>query len=267
MSDRKKYKSLAQWKERARQYLHQVADEVARRQGVNPEEIKRRKRSDSEFLKRAVLVTDPVKVSLKDSFGGTFTCTYDIGQTLMGLSQGFQKMEAADSEIEEFAKTANITLDEAMARIAFRYVEAEIFSRLKAGRFLHEQLKPALEQMLGELLDDVYLHSIREYGYELDEPAKTLEKVGRAHIKHRKKRSGLVRAPGHPQTWAKEELLAKVNEIISTQREMPTLARIARAMNYGGLRGGASALGKLLKRHSIAWKELRSGWQKTRKRT
>lgn len=269
MSERKKHESLAQWKERARQFLSQMATELARRQGVNLEDIKIRKRSDSEFLKKVVLVTDPIKISFEDSFGGRFTCTYDISLTLSGLVKKIQEEaeDFTDSEVEGFARIENISIDEAMARIGLRYVEAEIFARLKAGQFLHRQLKPALEQFLEELLDDAFLQCFREYGYELDEPAKTLEQMGREHIKNRKKRSGLVRAPGHPPTWNKEELMTKVKDIISKQKEMPTLARTAKAMNYGGLRGGASALGKLLKRHSIDWKELRKEWRENIKRT
>lgn len=268
MSSRKNQEILKQRKERARTFLSQFVSAGANRVGVKlePFDVYRKK---SAFLKKAVLVTDPINVTLKDSFGGTFTCTYTISEALAGLVQKFQELEeVTDDELSEFAEKANISLDDALTKLAVRYVEAEIFGKLKAGRFLHEQLKPAVEQMLSELLADVYLQVIvGEYRFELIEPARTFEKAGREHTKHRKKRSGLVQPPGHPRTWTKEELISKVNKLISEQKEIPTLPTIASAMHYGGTSGGASALGKLLKRHSIDWKELKKQRRDTIKRT
>ena len=58
-----------------------------------------------------------------------------------------------------------------------RHVEGDIFSKIKAGRFLHEQLIPAIKQMLAELLDEAYLNGIREYGLEVAEASETFENL------------------------------------------------------------------------------------------
>lgn len=267
MTKENKPETLSQWKERIRDGLKSLADESARRAGVTLRTSGTRP-MHTEFLRKVVLVTDPIKITFEDMYGGNFTCTYDISKTLGGLCHKFQDMEVpTDSEITAFAKSENISHDEAMAKIASRYVEADTFSKLKAGRFLHEQLQPALEEMIRELLDDAFMQAIREYGFEIVEPAKTLEKVGRNHIKYRKRRSGFVPNPGRPPAWTKEEVLAKVSIALSKQKKKPTLRATAEAMNYGGLSGGASALGKLLKDYEIDWKRLKREWEEAKKRT
>lgn len=266
MQNSNKPETLAEWKEWARETLRRLG---ARRQDVGID-LSSESPKRSAFLQKVTLVTDPVRLTLQDHHGGTFACTYDISLTLSGLCKRFHEFEDfEDDEIETYMEAERISRDEAMAKLALRLVEAEIFAKLKAGRFLHEQLRPALEELLEELLDDAWLHAIREYGVELDDPAGTYEKIGRKHIKQRKKRSGLVRAPGHPKTWTREELLKSVNSAILEEKKSPTLRSVAKTMNYGGLSDGASALSKLLKRHSIEWKESRKLWteNQNRKRT
>jgi hypothetical protein len=267
MSDQKYRRDLAKWKERARETLRNFSSAVARKQGltIDPAIMRRR---DSPFLRNAVLVTDPINLTLQDSYSGTFTCTYDIGQTLSGMSRSIQKTEEdfTDAEVLEFAEMEKISIDEAMFRIALRYVEAEVFFRLKAGGFLHRELKPALEQMIKELIDDAYLQAAREYGIELVEASKTLERSGRDNIRLRKRRSGFVRNPGRPISQSTEELITKIQAAMLLQKGTPTLSGIAKTLNYGSFRGGASALGKLLKRHSIDWKKLRKDWIESQKR-
>jgi hypothetical protein len=260
-----KPETLAQWKERAREFLKTLAVtgiELSKKGQHTP-------RKDSTYQKiKYKTVFDPIAIKLEDTYGGVFTCSYDIRLTLVGLCKKFQEHEdASDDEIISFAETENISRDEAMARIAMRYLEAEMFSKIKAAKFLHNQLQPALKELLDELLDEAYLQGALEYGIELIEPAKIFEMIGREHIKQRKKRSGLVRAPGHPRTWNKEELLVKVRTAMQKQKRMPTLLDIAKTLKYGSLNDGASALGKLLKRHSIEWKEIRKEWKETQKRT
>jgi hypothetical protein len=268
MADPDKRRTLAQWKTHAKTVLENMSTAVAQRHGGDLEKLKGMKRSDSAFLNKAILVWDPIQLTLNDVYGGKLTCTYDISETLAGLSKEFSKQEHfTDSDVEEFARAQEIQIDEAMSRVAFRYVEAEIFSRLKAGKYLHEQLQAALKQMLVELVDEAFLKGIAEYGVEVVQPSKTLERLWREQLAHRKKRSGLVPRPGHPPEWSRDEVLAKVKAALLRQRQPPNLARLASAMNYGGLRGGASALGKLLKRHSIEWKKLKRDWKAQQKRT
>ena len=217
---------------------------------------------------KIVFAFDPISIRVEDIYGGTFHGTYEIGRALGALSEKFQKIKVFDDdEIADHARQKNISPDEATLGIALRHVEADISSKIKAGRFLHEQLQPAIKQMLAELLDEAYLKGVLEYGFELIEPGKTFEKLGREHIKNRKGRLGLVRSVGRPESWSRKELLEQLRNATLRHKEVPTLAAIAKAMNYGGLRGGANALGKLLKRHSIDWKKLKKEWEQTKKRT
>jgi hypothetical protein len=195
MSNQNSSKTLARWKEKARESLSAFTTEAARRMGVHIE-TPITKRRDSPFLRNATLVFDPITVTLEDAYGGTFSCTYDISRTLLGLRKQFQKMEVSDSEIAAFADSENIPLDEAMQRVAFRYVEAEIFATLGAGRFLHTELKSALKQTLSELLDLAFLRATREYGCEVVEPGPTIERHGRKHIQFMKQLTGIVPPPG-----------------------------------------------------------------------
>ncbi len=256
--------TLSQWKERAKNYLNVVMAEAMRRELLKGNAVKttRRKYISRDKLK---LVFDPVTCTVEDAYGGVLTCTYDIGRTLVGLSREFQKMEVTEDEIVNYAKDDETEIDTAMAKFAFRH-EAEMFSRSKAGRFLHEQLQPALKELLVQLVDEAYLTGVREYGIELVQPAKTFEQIGRKHIAHIKRRSGLVPAPGRPPIRTKDDLLNEVRVIMSKQKQMSTLPRVAEAMNYGGLRGGGSALGKLLKHHGISWKQLKREWIEAKKR-
>lgn len=99
MTNQRNSKTLAQWKEKARESLSAFTAEAARRMGVHIETpITRRK--DSPFLRRATLVFDPITVTVKDAYGGTLSCTYDISPTLSGLRKEFQKMEVSDSETQ-----------------------------------------------------------------------------------------------------------------------------------------------------------------------
>ena len=212
--------------------------------------------------KEVVFVFDPIKISFDDGEGGRFTCTYDIRGTLASLSKRFQEMEGVtEEEVKSYAITENISVDEAMARLAFRYIEAEMSSKAKAGRFLHEQLGPTLKEVIGELIDAAFLYGLKEYGFELLEPAKAFEQLGRKHIKGLKQRSGLVPKPGRPPAWTREEVIGRVTKAISKQKRAPTLRRTAALMNYGGLSGGEDALRKLLKKHKINWRELKENWR------
>jgi hypothetical protein len=199
MRNQKRSKTLAQWKEKARESLAAFSTNAAR-------QIERpiTRRRDSQFLRNATLVMDPITLTVEDAHGGTFSCTYDIGRTLSGLRNEFQTMEVSDSEIAEFAASENIPRDEATQRVAFRYVEAEIFATLRAGRFLHTELKSALEQMLSELIDLAFLRATGEYGCEVVEPGPTLEKHGRKHIQLMKQLSGIVAPPGRRPATADE---------------------------------------------------------------
>lgn len=264
MQSQKQDASFAKWKERAWRILKKRMDEAIRL------ESSRNPRTDKISLGRdkITLVFDPISIRLEDIYGGVFQGTYDISRTLVALSEEFQKTKVFDDdEIAAYALQKNISIDEAMFGIALRHVEADIFSKVKAGRFLHEQLQPAIKELLGELLDEAYLKGVSEYGLEVAETTKTFERFGREHIKNRKSRSSLVRPVGRPESWSKEELLEQVRTATSSQKKMPTLAKVAEAMNYGGLSGGANALGKLLKRHSIDWKTLKNEWMHSQKRT
>lgn len=263
MSIQKQDASFAKLKEQARRILTKLMDEALRLQvSRNP-----RRGKVSITRDKITLVFDPISVRLEDVYGGVFHGTYDIRRTLVALSEEFQKIRAFDDEeIAAYARQEGISLDEAMSGLAMRHVEGDIFSKIKAGRFLHEQLIPAIKQMLAELLDEAYLNGIREYGLEVAEASETFEKLGREHIKTRKLRSGLVHPAGRPESWSREELLVRIRTELSKQDKIPNLGKIAGAMNYGGLSGGASALGKLLKRHSIDWKTLKQEWRQTQKR-
>ena len=194
MTNQTRSKTLAQWKEKARESLSAFTAKAARQIGVDIETPIRR--NDSPFLSKATLVMDPITVTLEDIYGGTLSCTYDISRTLSGLRKESQKMEISDSEIAAFAASENISLDEAMQRVAFRYVELEIFATLRAGRFLHTELSSALKQTLSELLDLAFLRGMHEYGYEVVDPGPTLEKHSRKHIQLMKQLSGIVALPG-----------------------------------------------------------------------
>ncbi len=151
MSNQNSSKTLAQWKEKARERLSAFTAQAARRMGVHIETPITRRR-DSAFLRKATLVFDPITVTLEDAYGGTFSCTYDISSTLSGLRKTFQNLEVSDSEIAAFAESENLPFDEAMQRAAFSYVEAEIFSTLGAGRFLRTELKSALARISSAVL-------------------------------------------------------------------------------------------------------------------
>ena len=253
--------NLLQWKERARDFLSGMAE------ALYPDVPKAKKDQPPSRPriagKEVVFVFDPIKVTFDDGHGGVFTCTYDIRGTLASLSKRFQEMEdATEDEVAAYASSENISFDDAMAMVDFRYVEAEIFSRAKAGRFLHEQLGPALKEVIGELIDEAFLHGLREYGAELVEPARIFEEIGRKHIKRMKQRSGLVPKPGRPPTWTRQEVIKKVTAAMSKQQRLPALRRTAKIMNYGGLSGGEDALRKLLKKHKINWRELKDEWKK-----
>jgi hypothetical protein len=222
MRNQSSSKTLAQWKEKARESLSAFTAEAARRMGVHIETPITRRR-DSAFLRKATLVFDPITVTVEDAYGGTLSCTYDISPTLSGLRKEFQKMEVSDSEIAAFADSENIPFDEAMQRAAFRYVEAEIFSTLGAGRFLHTELKSALKQTLSELLDVAFLRATREYGCEIVEPGPTLERHGRKHIKFMKQLTGIVPHPGRRSATADE-----AEKRLQTQK-MKFVARLRKA--------------------------------------
>ncbi len=202
MTNQNRLKTLAQWKEKARESLSAFTAKAARQIGVHIQIPT--KRQDSRFLREATLVMDPITVTLEDAYGGIFSCTYDISRTLAGLRNEFQKMEVSDSAIAAFANTEKIPLDEAMQRVAFRYVEAEIFATLRAGRFLHTELNSALKQTLSQLLDIAFLRATREYGCEVVEPGPTLEKHGRKHIQFMKQLTGLVSPRGRRRATASE---------------------------------------------------------------
>src|SRR5215467_3654286 len=113
MTNQNRSKTLAQWKERARESLSAFSAKAARQIAVNIESpITRRK--DSRFLREATLVMDPITVTVEDVYGGTFSCTYDISHTLAGLRKEFQKLEVSDSAIAAFANSEKLSLDEAM---------------------------------------------------------------------------------------------------------------------------------------------------------
>src|SRR6266545_2222884 len=223
MSSQNSSKTLAQWKEKARESLSAFTAEAARRMGVDIETPTRRR--DSAFLRKATLVFDPITVTVEDAYGGTLSCTYDISPTLSGLRKEFQKMQVSNSENAAFADSENIPFDEAMQRAAFRYVEAEIFSTLSAGRFLHTELKSALKQTLSELLDVAFLRATREYGCEIVEPGPTLERHGRKHIKFMKQLTGIVPHPGRRSATAGES-----EKRLQTQK-MKFVAHVRKAEN------------------------------------
>ncbi len=253
--------TMAQWKERVREVLKRWTTEVTD-QGLSRARKGKIGTRPKIGGKEVVFVFDPIKVSFDDGYGGVFTCTYDIRHTLADLSKQFQEMEnATEDEIETYANSENISRDEAMARLAFRYIEAEMLSKAKAGRFLHEQLEPTLKEVIGELIDAAFLYGIKEYGVELVEPAKVFEKIGRKHIKGLKQRSGLVPKPGRPSTWTREQVINVVTAAMLNQKKLPTLRRTAEVMNYGGLRGGEDALRKLLEKHKIKWREMKENWR------
>jgi hypothetical protein len=258
--------SMAQWKERARDVLKGWANS-ALNQGLsisNKDKVLSRPRIAG---KEVVFVFDPIKITFDDGNGGTFTCTYDIRGTLASLGKRFQELEVAtEAEITAYAGSENISLEEAMARLSFRYVEAEIFSKLNAGRFLHDQLGPTLKEVIGELIDAAFMYGIKEYGMVLLEPTKIFEKLGRKHIKGLKQRSGLVPKPGRPPTQTREEVIKRVTTAMSKQKTLPTYRSTAEVMNLGGLSGGADALRKLLKKHKINWLQLKENW-KVKKRS
>lgn len=222
MTNQSSSKTLAQWKEKARESLSAFTTEAARRMGGHIETPITRRR-DSPFLRKATLVFDPITVTLEDAYGGTFSCTYDISRALLGLQKQFQNMEVTDSEIAAFAESENIPFDEAMQRAAFLYVEAEIFSTLGTGRFLHTELESALKQILSELLDVAFLRATREYGCEIVKPGPTLERHGRKHTQFMKQLTGIVPPPGRRSATADE-----AEERLRTQK-MKFLARVRKA--------------------------------------
>ncbi len=230
MSNQNRSKTLGQRKEKARERLSAFTAEAARRMGVAIETPITRRR-DSAFLRKATLVFDPITVTLEDAYGGTFSCTYDISRTLSGLRKAFQNLEVSDSEIAAFAESENIPFDEAMQRAAFSYVEAEIFSTLGAGRFLHTELKSALKQTLSELLDVAFLRATREYGCEVVEPGPTLERHGRKHIQFMKQLTGIVPPPGRRSATADE-----AEKRLQTQK-MKFVARVRKAEKNWYARG------------------------------
>jgi hypothetical protein len=256
--------TLAEWKQRAREVL-QTWLEQGHSEPRYVSEAEKTSRRNAVWRKYKT-VLHPITLTVEDVYGGVLTCTYDISRTLVGLTKQFEKYEVMDEDICEYAKEKGISIAEARARVALRYVEAEMFGRLKAARFLHDQLAPAVKHLLGELLDGALLQALHEYGIEIVEPAKMFEQAGRSHIKHIKQRSGLVRPPGRPRVWTKAEVLKRVNAAMSKQKEMPSLRSTAQLMNYGDLSGGESALGKLLKKHGVDWKELKREWKKAKKR-
>ena len=134
-----------------------------------------------------------IEESIEDKHGGVFKCSYHMRNTVDGLYawllDNFPR--ATVDEIQEFADERNIPFDEAKKSVAFIIAEAEIFIRIKMARFIHEQLKPTLDVVLTDLLEDTGLYGLSEYGYRLTNP-KDIDKASKGYISLRKKRTNII---------------------------------------------------------------------------
>ncbi len=90
--------------------------------------------------------------------------------------------------------------------------EKFIFARIEMAKFLHTELEPTLEIILGNLIDDAFLFGSRELG-QLVDGTRQFERTLKPYLNYRKQRTKIVRNTGRPKD-AKEELHFEDGEML-----------------------------------------------------
>lgn len=164
-----------------------------------------------------------IEESFQDIHGGVFTCTYHVRDTIEGLFKWIldKYPHATVDEIQDVADELNISFDEAKRTIAFGIAEREIMIRVKMGRFLHDQLKPALEMMVTDLVTDAGLYGLSHYDIKLSNP-KDFDRMSKDYTKLRKKRTNVIEGVGKrgKATVSVEEAVEFMESVFTKMREL-----------------------------------------------
>jgi hypothetical protein len=164
-----------------------------------------------------------VEESLEDRHGGIFKCSYNIRKTVAELYERViaNYPHATVYDIQSIADERKISFDEAKKSLAFSIAEAEFWIRIKIARFIHEQLKPTMDVVLNDLLEDAFLYGLSEYGYKLANP-KQFEKIAKGYIQFRKKRTNLISGVGKrgKSSVSTEEISEFINKSLAKMQEL-----------------------------------------------
>lgn len=138
-----------------------------------------------------------IEENLEDGYGGVLKCTYHVRDTIDGLFKWIldKYPRATVDEIQDIADEQGTSFEEAKRSVAFAIAEREIWIRVKMGRFLHDQLEPALKMMLTDLVEDAGLYGFSQYGSKFVNP-KDVDRMCRGYIQLRKKRTNMVEGVG-----------------------------------------------------------------------
>ena len=89
------------------------------------------------------------------------------------------------------------------------------------GRFLHDQLEPALKMMLDDLVEDASLYGFSQYGGKLVDP-KVVDRMSRSYIQLRKKRTNMVGGVGKrgKAPISVEDVVRFMEEVLTKMKEL-----------------------------------------------
>jgi hypothetical protein len=210
-----------------------------------------------------------VEENIEDTYGGVFKCTYNIRNTVAGLHEWIlDKYPAATvSEIETFANERELTFEEAKKMLALSIAEAEFWLRIKMAKFLHEQLKPALEITISDLIEDVGLYGLSEYGCKLSN-SREFDKATRGYIRLRKQRTNTIEGVG--KRWkapvSTEEVNEFVGNVFSKMQELESGGKkinsnaVARKIISTHHSNPLKVFKDKLKRYDLSFEDLREGY-------
>jgi hypothetical protein len=169
-----------------------------------------------------------VEVDVEDRYGGVLNCTYNIKNTISGLHGWLQDKypPATVNDIQRIADEEGISFDLAKRRLALTIAEAEIRIRIEMARFLHEQLKPTLQIVLSDLVEDAAMYGLSLYGCKLDK-ADDFDQVTKSYAQYRKKRANIIRSIGDrgKARVSSEEVDEFIRSVLRTMGELKDSGR------------------------------------------
>lgn len=211
-----------------------------------------------------------VDVEIKDSYGGTFSCTYEIREPVNTIADFLKKSfpKYSEEHIKRFAQQNGETYDETKKRLIFGIAEKIYFGRMAIGGFFHNELKKVIEIVIEDFIKDAELFALSEFGYKLSN-AKQFDKINdNDYQKLRKQRIKVINGKGRPQgkSLTQEEFddfLGRFNKVVQeleTRKRKITKNAVARKL-YIGHSNPVQQLNRFFERYEVTFETVFEEYQ------
>lgn len=223
---------------------------------------------------RIKTVFHSVDVEIEDEFGGKFSSTYEIIDSVNKLTEFLNTSfpNYSKQDIERLAEESGKSYEETKNGL-IQYTAEQIFEgRIAIAKFFHKEVKEILKIVIDDLITDAQFYAMSLFGYRLVDGTDFGKRLPKFYEKKRKERIKIISGKGRPQgkSLSREEHDNFIEQIknafqeLETKRQKITKTAVARKI-YTGHSNPVQQLNRFFKRYDfINFNEILQNYQKNR---